>query len=84
MTEMQRRFGRVPNRDKYPCVDFPDGKCPRRRPGCQNKCPEFLRAKAENDARKDIERKKRDATMDVCEYRSAMYGKCTRTKRREK
>ena len=45
-------------RDKIPCFDYPGG-CPRRKPGCQDRCEEMIAAKAQNDARKQVEREKR-------------------------
>lgn len=45
-------------RDKIPCFNYPGG-CPRRKPGCQDRCEEMIAAKAQNDARKQIEREKR-------------------------
>ena len=45
-------------RDKIPCFNYPGG-CPRRKPGCQDHCEEMIAAKAQNDARKQIEREKR-------------------------
>ena len=53
--------GTLTTRDKFPCGKYPGGKCPKRQPGCQDKCPEFLEAKAVNDARKAVERAKRYA-----------------------
>lgn len=45
-------------RNKIPCFDYPGG-CPRRKPGCQDHCEEMIASKAQNDARKQIEREKR-------------------------
>ena len=64
------------SRDKFPCNKFPDGICPRRKPGCQDRCPEFLAAKSANDDRKAQERAKRYANNDVNKFKvnSAMKG----------
>ena len=48
-------------RDHWPCGDYPDGKCPKRQPGCQDRCPEMLAAQliaAENrkELRADLDR----------------------------
>lgn len=42
-------------RDHYPCIDYPDGKCPDRFPGCQSVCVKMLCAQLEHDARKKAE-----------------------------
>ncbi len=31
-------------RQHWPCGDYPDGKCPKRQLGCQDRCPEMLAA----------------------------------------
>ena len=68
--------GKLSSRDKFPCNEFPDGICPKRRPGCQDKCPDFLAAKAANDDRKAQERTKRYAINDVNKFKvvSALKG----------
>jgi hypothetical protein len=68
--------GKLSSRDKFPCNKFPDGICPKRKPGCQDKCPDFLAAKAANDARKAVERAKRYANNDVNKFKidSAVKG----------
>ena len=71
-------------RDKYPCRNFPNGICPKRRPGCQDKRPDFLAAKAANDARKEQERAKRQAINEVNEFRIASAAKGSRKKMAER
>lgn len=44
--------------NEIPCFNYPGG-CPHRKPACQDSCPEMIAAKAQNDARKQIEREKR-------------------------
>ena len=52
------------NRDKYPCKK--DGvPCAVRYPGCQDHCEPFIKAKADNENRKMIEREKRLADHNV-------------------
>ena len=84
MTDTQRRFGRMQNRDKFPCNEYPGGNCPRRKPGCHDSCEDFIRAKAENDARKQIERQKRHDRLDVSSYKVDTFTKPTRTKHKER
>ena len=43
-------------RQHWPCGDYPDGKCPKRQPGCQDRCPEMLAAQLEHDARMKAEK----------------------------
>ena len=53
----------MPSRDKYPCKD-----CAKRYPACQDKCPDMLKAKKENEERKAIERTKKLIEHDTTEY----------------
>lgn len=76
----RRRSGR----DAYPCAKFPGGACPRRAPGYQDKCPDMIKAQAENRARKENERKQRDARRAVDEYYIASACRSNRKKRPER
>lgn len=70
-------------RDKYPCRDFPDGICPNRVPGCQDKCPAMIEAKRKIDERKRIERQRREESIAVNECQIVNKCKASRKKRRE-
>lgn len=59
---MSKRNGR----NEIPCFNYPGG-CPRRKPACQDSCPEMIAAKAKNEARKKIEREKRYLDAAVTE-----------------
>lgn len=72
--------GTLTTRDKFPCGKYPGGKCPKRQPGCQDKYPEFLDAKAANDARKAVERAKRYANNAVDKYKIDSAAKGSRKK----
>lgn len=58
-------FNRNSARDHYPCTDYPDGVCPNRHPGCQDKCLKMLAAKLAADERKRTERSNREHDTDA-------------------
>lgn len=58
-------FNRESIRDHYPCTDFPDGVCPNRHPGCQDKCLAMLAAKLVADERKHVEHANRAKQHDA-------------------
>ena len=67
------------SRDKFPC--YVNGvECTKRRPGCHDTCPDYARAKAKNDARKAIERQKRNGINDVNRFKVEQAAKSTYTK----
>ena len=76
MNPSPQKGGTFTTRDKFPCNKFPGGICPKRRPGCQDNCPDFIAAKAKNDSRKQMERTKRYAINDVNKFKvdSALKG----------
>ena len=58
---------------RFPCKD-----CPKRYPGCHDKCPEYQEAKSKNDAAREAEhaRKQREAyTIDTIRDRRARMAK---------
>ena len=75
-------FGNMPHRDKYPCTDYPDGKCPKRHPACQDTCPEMAKAKAKADARKAIERTNRLRDDSAIDFQVKQSARVTRKKSR--
>ena len=74
MLDKERR--KYTSRDKFPCNQFPNGTCPKRRPGCHDICPEYIAAKAANDDRKAQEKAKRYANNDINKFKvdSALKG----------
>lgn len=77
MTEKSRRT--LSSRDVFPC--YVNGvECTKRKPGCQSNCPDYAKAKAKNDARKEIERRKRAAITDVNRFKVEQAAKSSHTK----
>lgn len=69
----------MPSRDKYPRKD-----CAKRYPACQDKCPDMLKAKKENQERKAVERAKRQLDHDTTEYIVLRNNAAARRKMRER
>jgi hypothetical protein len=76
------RFGDLPHRDKYPCNDFPDGKCPKRHPACQDTCPDMIAAKEKANARKEKERANRMKDDSAIDFQVKQSARVTRKKSR--
>lgn len=62
------KFGHLTQRDQYPCNKFPDGKCPRRHPACQDTCPDMIAAKQRAKQRKERERANRAKDDGVIDF----------------
>lgn len=76
------RFGDLPNRDKYPCNNFPDGKCPKRHPACQDTCPDMIAAKQQAQQRKERERANRMKDDSAIDFQVKQSARVTRKKSR--
>ena len=61
------------SRVRYPCGPH----CPRRKPGCQDHCPDMEKAKAENDLLRTLEQKQNAECM---ESRKAIRQSCKSNK----
>ena len=76
-------YKRLTSRDTFPCYQN-GAKCTKRHLGCQDTCPDFAKAKAKNDARKAIEREKRNRISDVNRFKVNQAAKSTHTKLAER
>ena len=63
------------SRDKFPCKD-----CRERKPACWDYCEKYKQAKATNDARKAVEREKRQIICAANEYTITQAAKAYRKK----
>ena len=55
---------------------------PRRHPGCHDHCPEYLKEKAEHDAKAAYDYKRRKTIQDLNEQRYRAITKAERNKRK--
>lgn len=76
------KFGHLTQRDQCPCNKFPDGKCPRRHPACQDTCPDMIAAKQQAKQRKERERANRAKDDGVIDFQVKQGERITRTKSR--
>lgn len=79
----ESQYKRLSSRDTFPC--YKDGvQCTKRHLGCHSTCPDYAKAKIKNDARKDVERKKRYEISDVNRFKVSQAAKSSHSKPGEK
>lgn len=57
---------------------------PKRHPGCHDHCPDYLNEKAEYDAKRDADYKRRQLAMNLNEQRYKAITKAVKEKRPQK